>query len=138
MATPLGITFSTDKQIVAQGDVISMGRTVESLIVEFNQAKYEEFLSSSSKNPKARLYCKVSSGIRSRVLLETSSNAIAVKSAMAGRITREAHVNVSLKTREASVVESRFGHALPLPQLQVTRGSQQPIKRNRNAERRQK
>ena len=44
MATPLGTTFSTDEQVVAQGDVIYMGKTIESLVVEFDQAKYEEFL----------------------------------------------------------------------------------------------
>ena len=56
MATPLGTTFSTDEQVVAQGDVICMGKTVESLVVKFDQAKYEEFLSSGSKSPKARAY----------------------------------------------------------------------------------
>ena len=44
MATPLGTTFITDEQIVAQGDVLYKGKTVESLVVEFDQAKYEEFL----------------------------------------------------------------------------------------------
>jgi len=53
MATPLGITFSTDDQVVAQGDVTCMRRMVESLIVEFDQAKYEEFLSSGFKSPRA-------------------------------------------------------------------------------------
>ena len=55
MATPLGITFSTDEQVVAQGDVTFMGRTVESVVMEFDQAKYEEFLSSGSKSPRTRL-----------------------------------------------------------------------------------
>ena len=54
MATPLGTTFSIDEQVVAQGDVSFMVRMVESLIVEFNRAKYEEFLSSTSKSPRAR------------------------------------------------------------------------------------
>jgi len=44
MATPLGTTFSTDEQVVPQGDVTFMGKTAESLIVEFDQAKYEEYL----------------------------------------------------------------------------------------------
>jgi len=52
MATSLGITFSTDKQVVAQGDVTFMGKTVESLVIEFDQAKYEEFLSSGFKSPR--------------------------------------------------------------------------------------
>ena len=57
MATLLGTTFSTDEQVVAQGDVY-MGKMVESLIVEFDQAKFEEFLSFSSKSPSARQYRK--------------------------------------------------------------------------------
>ena len=54
MATPLGITFSTDEQVAAQGDVTYIGKMVESLVVEFDQAKHEEFLSSGSNNPRAR------------------------------------------------------------------------------------
>ena len=52
MVTPLGTTFSTDEQVVMQGEVSFMGKTVESLTVKFDQAKYEEFLSSGSKNPR--------------------------------------------------------------------------------------
>ena len=55
--TPLGTIFSTDEQVVAQGDVSFMGKTVESLVVEFDQTKYEEFLSLR--------YRRVSSEIRS-------------------------------------------------------------------------
>jgi len=51
MATPLGTIFSTDEQVVAQCDITFMGKTVESLVVEFDQAKYEKFLSSGSKSP---------------------------------------------------------------------------------------
>ena len=54
MATPLRTTFSTDEQVMAQGDVTYMGKMVESLIVELDQAKYEEFLSSAPKSPRAR------------------------------------------------------------------------------------
>jgi len=54
MTTPLETTFSTDEQVVAQGDVACMGKVVDSLIVKFDQAKYEEFLSSGSKSPRAR------------------------------------------------------------------------------------
>ena len=36
MATPLGTTLSTDEQVVAQGDVTYVGKTIESLIVEFD------------------------------------------------------------------------------------------------------
>ena len=57
MATPLGTTFSTDEQVMAQGDVTFLRKTVESFVVEFNQTKYEEFLSFGSKSPRvARQY----------------------------------------------------------------------------------
>jgi len=52
MATPLGSIFFTDEQVVAQGDITFMRKTVESLVIEFDQAKYEEFLSSGSKSPR--------------------------------------------------------------------------------------
>ena len=94
MATPLGTTFSTDEQVVAQGDVTCMGKTVESLVVEFDQAKYEEFLSSGSKIPKARIYHKVSSGTCSRVRSEIPSDATGKKDVVANRIIRNAHVNI--------------------------------------------
>jgi len=48
----LGTTFSTDEQVVAQGDVTFMEKTVESLVVKFDQAKYEEFLSFGSKSAR--------------------------------------------------------------------------------------
>ena len=54
MVTTLGTTFSTNEQVVVQGDVTFMGKTVKSLVVKFDQAKYEEFLSSGSKSPRAR------------------------------------------------------------------------------------
>jgi len=37
IVTPLGTYLSTDKNIMAQADVMLMGSTVESLIVEFDQ-----------------------------------------------------------------------------------------------------
>ena len=63
IATPLGTIPSTDEKIVAQADVKFLASTVESLIVEFDQEKFEEFLSSGSKSPKAKQYHKVSSGL---------------------------------------------------------------------------
>jgi len=66
MATPLGTTFSTDEQIVGQGDVSFMEKMVESHVMEFDQEKFEEFLSSGSKIPRvAWQYCRVASEIRS-------------------------------------------------------------------------
>ena len=114
MATPLGTTFSTDEQVVVQGDVTCMGKTVESLVVEFNQAKYEEFLSSGSKSPKARVYRKVSSGICSQVCSEIFSNAIGEMDVMANRFMYNTRVNVSQETYAVNVPDVQPVHPLSL------------------------
>ena len=68
MATPLETIFSTDENMVAQADVNFIRATVESLVVEFDQVKYEKYLSSTSKSLKTtRQYHKVSSKIHSQV-----------------------------------------------------------------------
>ena len=54
-----------------------MEKMVESLVVEFDQAKYEEFLSSGSKSPKARQYRKVSLGIALESALRSSQTRLA-------------------------------------------------------------
>jgi len=123
---------------MAQGDVTYMGKMVKSLVVEFDQAKYEEFLSSGSMSPRARQYHKVSLGTRSQIRSEIPSDVTDKKSAMANHITRNTCVNVSHETREVSVADVQPVHAHPLPQFQVTGGSQQLVQRNRNAKRRQR
>jgi len=122
---------------VVQGDVTYMEKMIESLVVEFDQAKYEEYLSFGSKSPRTRQYRKVSSGTRSQVRSEIPSDATGKKSAMANRITRNARVNVSHETHKVSVADVPI-HARPLPQLQVTGGSQQPVWRNRSIKCRQR
>ena len=117
MASPLGTTFSTDEQVVAQGDVTYMKKMVESLVVEFDQAKYEEFLSSGSKSPRARQYCKVSSGTRSQIRSEIPSDATDKKSITADHITRNTRVNISHETRKVSMADIQPVHARPLPQF---------------------
>ena len=108
---------------MAQGDVTYMGKMVELLVVEFDQAKYEEFLSSGSKNPRARQYRKVSLGTHSHVPLEVPLDLTRARNTMANRITSKPRVNVSHETREVNVIDVRPAHARPLPQLQVTKGS---------------
>ena len=116
MTTLLGTIFYTDEKIVAQADVKFLGLTVESLVVEFDQDRFEEFLSSGSKSPKAmRKYRKVSSGTRSQVSSETSPkvtcvNAHNVSSAASSKILKASfiahtiHVNVSQETHRANVL----------------------------------
>ena len=116
MASLLGTTFSTDEQVVAQGGVTYMGIMVESLIVEFDQVKYEEFLSFGSKSPRARQYRKVSSGTRSPGHSEIPSDTTDKKSVMVNHITRTIRVNVSHKTHEVSIADIQPIRARPLPQ----------------------
>jgi len=51
MATP-GTSFSTDENVVAQADVQLLRKTVESLIIIFDQEKFKESLSSGSASSK--------------------------------------------------------------------------------------
>jgi len=41
MTTPLGTVFSIDEKVIAQADVKLVGLTVESLVIEFDQEKFE-------------------------------------------------------------------------------------------------
>ena len=66
MVTPLGIVFSTDEKTVVQADLKLLGSTVESLVVEFDQEKFEELFSLSPVSPK------VSSETHSQVYSEFS------------------------------------------------------------------
>ena len=86
----------------------------------------------------AQQYRKVSSEIRSQVLLETSSKMVCANNVISGRVACAVRINVSHETREANVVEDKSFHAPSLPQLQITGGSQQPVKCNQNIERRQR
>ena len=51
MATIIGEVIVSDDMIVAQSDEIAPGTTVESLVIEFDLAKYEEFVSSEGSSP---------------------------------------------------------------------------------------
>ena len=119
MATPLGNTFVTDERTVVQDDVLRKGKMVESLVVEFDQAKYEEFLSSGSKSPKTRVCRRVSSGQPPEAQSEALSGAPAAHCAKFGsradasqkarvtsdtsaainRVAQNTRANASLKAR---------------------------------------
>jgi len=74
MATSLGNTFfSTDEKAIAQANLKLIGPIVESLVVEFDQEKFEQLLSSGSISPKSMWkYRKVLSETRSLASLEVS------------------------------------------------------------------
>ena len=98
---------------MAQGDVTYMGKMVESLIVEFDQGKYEEFLSSGSKSPRAQQYRKISSRTRSQVRSEIPSNVIDKKSAMANHThVTPASMSPMRPAKLALLIFSPFMHIL--------------------------
>ena len=95
-----------------------MGRMVESLVVKFDQEKYEEFLFSGSKSPRvAQQYRRVFSEIHSQVSSETSPKIACVNRAIFRQVTHVAHVNISHEIREANVVEGQSCRAPSLPQF---------------------
>ena len=53
MVTPLGNVFSIDEKVIAQVHLNLIGSTVESLVVEFDQEKFEQLLSSGSVSSKS-------------------------------------------------------------------------------------
>ena len=125
MATPLGTSFSTDKNVMAQANIWLLGKTIESLFIEFDQRKFEKFLSSGSASPKAmRQYRKVSSETRSRISSEiilkvartTAHGASGTTSEEVLKISRAVHavrINISQETRKlkASAHHQRDGEA---------------------------
>ena len=106
MVTPLGNVFFIDEKVMALADIKLVGSMVESIVIEFDQGKFEEFFSSSSKSQKAtRQYRRVSLGTRSQVSSETSPKvtcAIAHNASIAisnevlktSRVAHAAHINV--------------------------------------------
>jgi len=117
-------TFFTDGQVVAQGDVSFIGKTVESHVMKFYQAKYEEFLSSGSNSTRVvRQYRRVYSEIRSQVSSKTCPKMAYANRTISDCVTCMAHVNVSHETREANIIEGQSCHAPPLPQVQVNQGN---------------
>lgn len=48
--------FVTDEYLVAQGNINHIGKIVESLVVEFEQASFEEYLSGSESPTTALQY----------------------------------------------------------------------------------
>jgi len=111
MATPLGNTFSTNENVVAQANVELLKKIVESLVVEFDQEKFEKFLSSGFTNPKTMWqYCKVSYETCCRISSEISpkvarTTAHSVNGVTSNNILKTSHathavrVNVSQETR---------------------------------------
>jgi len=109
MATPLGNVFSTDEKAIAQVDFKLLGSTVESLIVEFNQEKFEELLSSGSISPKVlrETHSQVSletSYRETHILFDKASGSISLEGLTTSRGANMAYENVSQETHKANVL----------------------------------
>jgi len=76
MTTLLGTVFSTDRKAVAPADLKLFSSNVESLVVKFNQEKFELLSSGSISSKAMRKYCKVSSETRSLASSEASQRKI--------------------------------------------------------------
>ena len=60
LATTVGEIFSTTEKIVAQHDKVAVGDMAETLVIEFDQDRYEELLSSGKSSPVSlRKYRKI-------------------------------------------------------------------------------
>ena len=60
MVTPLGKFFLTNKKIMSQCDYESFASTAETLIIQFDQEKFEQLLSEGSSSPfSARKHKKI-------------------------------------------------------------------------------
>ena len=118
---------------MAQAAVQLLRKTVEFLIVEFDQGKFEEFLSSGFVSPKTMWqYRKVYSRTRSRISSEISpkvartyahsaSSATSNEILNTSRAAYAVHANVSQETRRANASaldqndgEVEFCHLSPL------------------------
>ena len=127
---------------------------MESLIVKFDQEKFEEFLSSSFASKTMRHHRKVSSGTRSRISLEISpevartpansaSNATSNEVLKTSRVAYVIHVNVSEETHRANASvhdqsnsedQSRHHTSFQTLQFQVAEGSQQLLRLKQNTQ----
>ena len=92
---------------------------VESLVVEFDQAKYEEFLSSGSKSPKTRVCRRVSTGTCPETRSASLSGAAAEKGVAANRAIRNTRANVSQETRVVKFSGVPPIHPLPQHRLSL-------------------
>jgi len=133
MATSLGTAFSTDEKAMAQADVQLRGKMVESLIIKFDQEKFEEFLSLGFASPKImQQYCKVSSKTRPRISSEITPRVARTTAHSTNGATSEevlitscavhaARVNIPQGTRRANALardqssgEDQSRHPSPL------------------------
>lgn len=91
---------------MAPSDKISVGTIIESLVIEFDQEKYEEFLSSGSASPKSLWkYCKISTNLGSNEIW---------KATLQGTLPKDTQDLTSLKVGETSFYQAQgLGYVPP-------------------------
>ena len=135
MATPLGNIYYTDEEMVAQSDTELLESIVESLVVEFDQERYEKFLYAGSVSPKAtRRFRKVSQETPlSLSLSEESSDEDRRQTFKKARhpssMARNKKASKVTHGQDKLIIHLAHGHTLS------TRGPSTPRQRKRNADR---
>src|SRR3954467_12835038 len=117
LATPLGTeskVLVSKELLVAQDDILSIGKSVDTLLMELDQQALEAYLSSASEG---------SATGRARRTRKTGSL----------KLSPEHVANTSSAKQSPEAIEPRHGD-FPV----VIVGSSPPVKHNRNAERRQR
>ena len=129
-----------------------LGSMVKSLIVEFDQEKFEELLSSGSISPKvsSRTHSQVSSETSHReahTLFDKASGSTSLEGLTTSRGSNMAYDNVSQGTCKANVLahgqhsgggQSRCQTSPKAQQIQFARGSQQLLQAKQNVNRRRR
>src|SRR4051812_18448296 len=117
LVTPLGTeseVLVSEELLVAQDDIQSIGKSVDTLLMELDQQDLEAYLSLASEGSVAG---------RARQTRKTRSP----------KLSPEDAANISSAKQSAEAIEPRHSD-LPA----VIGGSSPPVKRSRNAERRQR
>src|SRR3954467_14805746 len=117
LATPLGTKSEilvSEELLVAQDDIRSIGKSVDTLLMKLDQQALDAYLSSASEG---------SATGRARRTSKTGSP----------KLSPEHAANTSSAKQSPEATDSRHGNFLA-----VIGGSSLPVKRNRNAERRQR
>ena len=102
MATTVGEVIFSEEMIVAQSDTIAPGTTVESLVIEFDQTKYEEFVSSGDNSEvSARKFRRISCSSPNR----TTNAANTGRRAVCWMVKQSAQTPTASQTQTPSTVD---------------------------------
>ena len=94
MMTSLGTISSTNEKTIAQADLKLLGLTVESLVVEFDQDKFEQLLSSSTKETHSQVFLETSHR-EAHTLFDKASSSTFLGVLTTSRAFNMAYANVS-------------------------------------------